>query len=51
MMCTDCDFRSETWYDMRSHYKIKHSEIKRPDKLFTKATRNNVIGEPCGCNK
>jgi len=51
MLCTDCEFRAENWKIMREHYRHYHTSIKRPDKLFTKAARDNVVGEPCGCNK
>lgn len=52
MKCTDCnDYETDVWNWMKDHYKIFHPEVKRIDKLFTKAARDNVVGEPCGCNK
>ena len=51
MLCTECEFRADEWKIMREHYKHYHTSIKRPDKLFTKPARDNVVGEPCGCNK
>jgi len=39
MRCTDCDFRVDDWIEMRIHYKFHHTEVKRPDKLFTKEAR------------
>ena len=50
MLCTNCSYHSKTWDDISRHYREKHPEIKRPDKLFTKEARNNILGKPCGCN-
>ena len=43
MLCTEfpCKFSSNEWKTMKNHYKTKHPKIKRPDKYFTKKTRNN----------
>ncbi len=40
MMCTDCDFNSQDWDEMRGHYRKDHPEVKRPDKYFTKEARS-----------
>ncbi len=40
MICTDCPFTSKTWDDMARHFRDKHPEIQRPDKLFTKEARS-----------
>ena len=51
MICPLCDYRADFWEWMREHIKESHPEIKRPYQLFTKEARENIIGEPCGCNK
>lgn len=51
MMCTECNFRSDYWKnEMLSHYRKDHPWVKKPWIYFTKAARNNIVGEPCGCN-
>ena len=40
MICTDFKFFTFYWDEMRHHYKIKHPEVKRPDKYFTKEARS-----------
>ncbi len=42
MICTHCinpNFRSDSWKEMRGHYKEWHPEVQRPDKFFTKEAR------------
>jgi len=40
MKCTDCDFETNLWFGMRSHYKLKHPDVKAPYGLFTKEARS-----------
>lgn len=40
MKCADCEhFETQVWKWMLHHYKIFHSNVKRPDKLFIKKAR------------
>ncbi len=41
MICTDCNFETLNWMDMKFHYKRVHAEVKRLDKLFTKEARSH----------
>jgi len=39
MICTECNFRTNVWYEMKSHYNTKHPKIKNITRFFTKEAR------------
>lgn len=42
MMCTECDFRTDLWTDMKSHYRKKHPKTKHPSKYFTREAKLKI---------
>jgi len=40
MICTDCNFTTNSWHYMKEHYADKHPLIENPSRFFTEEARN-----------
>jgi len=38
MLCTECNFRTRFWENMKDHYAIRHPDLN-PDQWFTKEAK------------
>lgn len=39
MICTECDFTENSWFNMKKHYRQKHPDV-HPHAYFTKEAKS-----------